>query len=141
MQQTRPIEPIVRELTTYGIASKMLTKLKQDRDIHHPNSPWVFHPNGIGFKEFRAEWSSACISAGLKRKVFHDFGRTAVRNKVRAGIPERVAQQMAGHRTRSVFKQSDVTSDTDLSEAAKRQADYISNETVAPMVTIRASSP
>ena len=83
-------------------------------------SQYVFHRQGRSVGEFKRSWATACRKARLGGKLFHDLRRTAVRNMIRAGVPQSVAMSISGHRTVSMFLRYNITSDADRRDALRR---------------------
>jgi integrase len=90
---------------------------------------------------FRKEFQQACVAAGLGKitkmvsaKGYkwekyegvtpHDFRRSGIRNMVRAGVPEKIAMSISGHKTRAVFDRHNITSTDDVRDAIKTVTRY-----------------
>ena len=63
--------------------------------------------DGSPVKDFRVSWENMCAAAKVSI-LLHDFRRTAIRNMIRAGVPEKTAMRISGHVTRPVFGQSNL---------------------------------
>ena len=83
-------------------------------------SPWVFHRKGKRIRSYRGAWLAACKAAGCPGRIPHDFRRTAVRNLVRAGVPDVVAMRMTGHKDALMFDRYNIVSESDLSDAGQK---------------------
>jgi integrase len=129
--------------------------IKRQRDRR--DGLFVFHLRGQPIRDFYASWRSAVRRAAVKRhengldevvrpqlvgRIPHDLRRTAVRNLVRAGVPEKTAMLLTGHKTRSVFDRYDIVNEQDLSDAvAKLAARQGSSGKQAGNIPTPASSP
>jgi integrase len=127
------------------------------KDKRKPECPFVFHDDGQPIGDFRKAWQNACVSTGLgyfektgegraTKKIYHgllvhDLRRSAVRNMVAAGIPEKVAMGLSGHKTRSVFDRYHIVSEDDLAQASDRLFGHLERQAeAAKVVPIRKPS-
>ena len=132
--------------------------LQMFKELRKQTTPHVFTNNGKPIKYFsRYMWNKACRETGLgygykvntpyvekwqdklpSGPILQDFRRTACRNMVRAGIPERVAMMVSGHKTRTVFDRYNIVSDADLKIATQKTQTYLQAQKVTKTVTIHS---
>lgn len=114
-----------RTIPMIGEVKEALLKWQMMTLKNWPYTPWVCHFRGKRIYSIKTAWKVACEKIGLQGKLFHDFRRTAVRNLIRAGVPQPVAMKISGHRTSSVFNRYDIVSEADLLEATQKLSSHL----------------
>jgi integrase len=91
----------------------------------------VFHDAGRPLTEsvLAKRWAKARKAAGMPTVIFHDLRRSGIRLLVRSGVRERVAMDVSGHVTRSVFDRYDISDGADVLHALNLQAAFIATQT------------
>jgi integrase len=109
------------EARTVPLNTETVLMLKM---IKHDSASDLVFGKGKRLGDFRKAWAKACEKAELSGLIFHDLRRSAVRELVRAGVPEKVAMSISGHRTRAVFDRYNIVSESDLKAAVKMRDAY-----------------
>jgi integrase len=115
-----------RVLPLHGELLEIIERARRNRLAE---CPFVFHLKGKRVGDFRKAWKRARKEAKLGSLIVHDLRRTAVRNYVRAGVPERVAMSLSGHKTRSVFDRYNIVSEADLVQATEKLQSHLNGQT------------
>jgi integrase len=98
-----------------------LWEIIQDRvRVRRLDCPAVFHHDGYKIGGFKKSWATACKKSGLEGTLVHDLRRCAARNLSRDGLPEAVAKEITGHKTRSMYRRYRIVDRRDLREASER---------------------
>ena len=103
------------------ISQPIAEALARRRARRDPDSPLVFHRDGIPIRRWRTAWRTACQAAGVPTRFLHDCRRTAARNLIRASVPERVAMLLTGHKTRAIFDRYNIINEQELLDARSRR--------------------
>ena len=113
------------------ISQPIAEALARRRARRDPDSPLVFHRDGIPVRRWRTAWRTACQAAGVPTRFLHDCRRTAARNLIRARVPERVAMLLTGHKTRAIFDRYNIINEQELLEAGDQLVAYLAQHAQA----------
>jgi integrase len=94
----------------------LLTELRKGKQAED----FLFTRNGDPVKDFRGTWDALTKAAGLPGLLLHDFRRSAVRNMIRRGLPQKTAREISGHKTDAVFSRYNIVSEADIQDAARK---------------------
>ena len=125
-----------RSKTLVGTDSPHLTphcrrRWNRRRARRDPDSPLVFHRDGITVRRWRTAWRTACQAAEVPTRFLHDCRRTAARNLIRANVPERVAMLLTGHKSRAIFDRYNIIHEQELLDAGDQLVEYLAQQAQA----------
>ena len=106
----------------YGELQGWLNMAYSARD---PECPFVVSWKGHGIRELKTAWNKARQRAGVPKLLLHDLRRTAARNMIRAGVPEKTAMLIVGWKTRAMFDRYNITDERDIHAAGEKLARYL----------------
>jgi len=113
----------------YGDMRGWLEMLLARCRVVAPTSKHLFiWEDGKPIHDFRSPWEEACVAAGVPELLFHDLRRTAVRNMIRAGVPEKIAMAVSGHRSPSMLWRYNIVDTRDVVEAGRRTQRYLEEQ-------------
>ena len=114
------------------ISQPIADALDRRRARRDPDSPLVFHRDGIPVRRWRTAWRTACQAAGVPTRFLHDCRRTAARNLIRASVGERVAMLLTGHKSRAIFDRYNIINEQELLEAGDQLVEYLAQQARTP---------
>ncbi len=89
------------------------------------------HLVGKQIRDYRS-FNEAMEAAGIENRIFYDFRRSARTNLRRAGINDRVAMALLGHRTLVMSNRYDAIDPKDLLNATGQLANFYGQEPIPP---------
>ena len=113
------------------ISPPIAEALARRRARRDPDSPRVFHRDGIPVRRWCTAWRTACQAAGVPTRFLHDCRRTAARNLIRANVPERVAMLLTGHKSRAIFDRYNIIHEQELLDAGDQLVAYLAQQAQA----------
>jgi len=111
------------------LSKPLLAVLRRRRTKGVTSGGKVFGRDGVTVRAWRTAFRRACDEAGLPGRILHDCRRTAARNLVRAGVPERVAMSLTGHKSRGIFDRYNIVNERELFSAGEQLVEYLARNT------------
>jgi integrase len=90
-----------------------------------PKCPFLIQQNGKRVLDWKKSWTSACAAAGVPETLFHDLRRTAATNMIDAGLSEKEAMEITGHKTRAMFDRYHIVSARRMKHNTQKLEDHL----------------
>lgn len=136
----RRVDSKNKEPYSLPLEGELLDVMRAADSARDPACPNVFHRNGSPIGSFTKAWRAATIELDYKRQakkqeplLVHDLRRSRIRNLIRAGVSQTVAMKISGHKTASVFRRYNITSQDDLAIALIESQKYDAKSAQLPV--------